>query len=61
MPISLMLPSTIFALAGRIRTSDSAVVVLPQPDSPAIPSASPYSSRNDTPSTALTVPDSSVK
>ena len=59
--MSLMLPSTIVAFAGRIRTSDSAVVVLPQPDSPAIPSASPWSSRKLTPSTALTVPDSRVK
>ena len=40
--------------AGRI--SDRAVVVLPQPDSPAIPSASPDSRVNDTPSTARTVP-----
>ena len=33
--------STIRAFAGSRRTSDSAVVVLPQPDSPAMPSASP--------------------
>ena len=35
-----MLPLTTVALAGRRRTSDRAVVVLPQPDSPAMPSAS---------------------
>ena len=55
------LPDMILALAGRMRTSDNAVVVLPQPDSPAIPSASPWSSRNDTPSTARTGPDAVEK
>ena len=45
MPIQLTLPPAIRALDGSSRTSDSAVVVLPQPDSPAIPSASPSSSR----------------
>ena len=49
------------AFDGRMRTSDRAVVVLPQPDSPAIPRASPWSSRNDTPSTARTVPEPTVK
>ena len=37
MPISLMLPSTIRRVGRQERTSDSAVVVLPQPDSPAMP------------------------
>jgi hypothetical protein len=44
---------------GSRRTSDSAVVVFPQPDSPAIPSASPSSSRKLTPSTAFTLPSAS--
>ena len=61
MPYSWTLPPTIRAFAGSSRISDSAVVVLPQPDSPAIPSASPDSSRNDTPSTARTVPLSRLK
>ena len=56
-----MLPLDDRPFAGRSRTSDSAVVVLPQPDSPAMPSASPSSSVKLTPSTALTGPDSSVK
>ena len=62
MPNSLMLlPLRMRAFGGRSRTSDSAVVVLPQPDSPASPSASPSLRRKLTPSTALTQPDSSLK
>ena len=38
------------------RISDSAVMLLPQPDSPTIASVSPRFSENDTPSTALTSP-----
>ena len=40
-PEQLDLPPAIRPFAGRSWTSESAVVVLPQPDSPAIPSASP--------------------
>jgi hypothetical protein len=58
MPYSRIAPDTIRPFGGSRPTSDSAVVVLPQPDSPAIPSASPFASRKLTPSTALTVPDS---
>src|ERR1700722_16241519 len=35
---------------------DSAVIVLPQPDSPTMPSVSPSSTCSDTPSTACTMP-----
>ena len=38
------------------RMRESAVTLLPQPDSPTIASVSPRSSENDTPSTALTRP-----
>ncbi len=61
MPKSFTEPPTTFAFAGSSRSSESAVVVLPQPDSPAMPSASPSCSSKLTPSTALTVPDESVK
>jgi hypothetical protein len=54
-PNSFTEPLTILALAGSRRTSDSAVVVLPQPDSPAIPNASPSFSRKLTSLTAWTV------
>ena len=38
------------------RMSESAVTLLPQPDSPTIASVAPRSSEKDTPSTALTRP-----
>ena len=38
---------------------DNAVIVLPQPDSPTMPSVSPESTYSDTPSTARTVPSRS--
>src|ERR671932_311393 len=41
---------------GISRISDSALTLLPQPDSPTSPSASPSFSENDTPLTALTTP-----
>ena len=43
--------------SGISRISDSAVTLLPQPDSPTIASVSPRASANDTPSTALTAPE----
>ena len=43
------------------RMSDSAVTLLPQPDSPTIASVSPRPSANETPSTALTVPRARVE
>src|SRR6266536_3244537 len=51
-----MVPSTIFP-GGSIRpSSERPVTVLPEPDSPTIPSTSPRPTSNDTPSTALTTP-----
>ena len=38
------------------RRTDSAVTLLPQPDSPTTPSVSPAATLYDTPSTARTVP-----
>ena len=61
MPNSLTDPLRILPFAGRSWTSESAVVVLPQPDSPAMPRASPSSRRNETPSTAFTEPPGILK
>jgi hypothetical protein len=41
------------AAGGSSRSSESASVVLPEPDSPTIPSVSPSRSVNDTSSTAF--------
>ena len=41
---------------GTRRISDSAVIVLPQPDSPTIASVSRGRTENETSSTALTTP-----
>ena len=41
---------------GTRRMIDRAVMLLPQPDSPTMPSVSPGRSSNDTPSTARTTP-----
>jgi hypothetical protein len=51
-------PPTIRPGSAIRRISESAVTLLPQPDSPTIPSTSPWSSENDTPSTARTVSSS---
>ena len=42
--------------SGIRRISDSAVMLLPQPDSPTIASVSPEATWKSTPSTALTMP-----
>src|SRR5580693_3867179 len=55
-PLSLMLPPAIDPPVGSRFMIDSAVMVLPQPDSPTIPSVSPGSTWIDTPSTACTTP-----
>src|SRR5947208_2870789 len=55
-PLKRIRPRTIFPLYGKRRIRARAVVVLPQPLSPARPSASPSSRSNETPSTAWTVP-----
>src|SRR3989454_4709068 len=52
-----MWPSTIRPSLGSSRMIDSAVVVLPQPLSPASPTLSPFSSFHETSSTARTVPE----
>src|SRR5215217_1274077 len=60
-PSKATLPRTVRPRrGGRRRMIDSAVTLLPQPDSPTIPSVSPAPTSNDTPSTARVVP-SSVK
>ena len=56
-PSKMIEPFTIFpGGCGMSRMSESAVTDLPQPDSPTMPSVSPWSSSNDTPSTARTTP-----
>ncbi|KAG1476307.1 hypothetical protein G6F54_014175 [Rhizopus delemar] len=44
------------AVGSANRSTDSAVVVLPEPDSPTIANVRPRARSNDTPSTALTMP-----
>src|SRR5437879_8168380 len=56
LPSNRISPRTIFPLYGSSRMMERAVVVLPQPLSPARPRASPSPTSNDTPSTAWTVP-----
>src|SRR5205809_673254 len=51
-----MRPETVRPGGGTRRTSDSAVTLLPQPDSPTSPSVSPSSTWNETLSTARTSP-----
>ena len=53
---SLIEPPAMRPLFGSRPMIDSAVIVLPQPDSPTMPSVSPSSTWNDTPSTACTMP-----
>src|SRR2546426_2824533 len=56
-PSKMIAPLTIFpGGCGMRRISESAVTDLPHPDSPTMPSVSPWSSSNDTPSTARTTP-----
>src|SRR5690349_2328716 len=43
------------------RRTDIIVTLLPEPDSPTIPSTSPWPSVNETPSTARTIPSSVLK
>ena len=56
-PSNMTWPSTILpGGCGMRRMSDSAVTLLPQPDSPTMPSVSPAATWNETPSTAWTTP-----
>ena len=57
-PSSRTAPSGPWALRGSSRISASARLLLPLPDSPTRPSASPGSSVNDVPSTAQRRPRS---
>src|SRR5215203_4164382 len=61
-PSKATLPRTVRPRRGGSRRMiDSAVTLLPQPDSPTIPSVSPAPTSNDTPSTARVVPSSLKK
>src|SRR3954467_14580035 len=51
-----MAPSTIFPGGSINPSSDRPVTVLPDPDSPTMPSTSPPPTSNETPSTAFTTP-----
>ena len=56
-PASFTVPETMRpGGSGMSRISDSAVMLLPQPDSPTIARVSPEATWKSTPSTALTMP-----
>ena len=55
-PFRRISPETYSAFDGSSRSSDSAIEVFPQPDSPTRPTASPWCTVNDTSSTADTSP-----
>src|SRR5207237_5512699 len=55
-PRNRILPDVIRPGSGTRRSTDRAVIVLPQPDSPTTPSVSPASMCSETPSTARTTP-----
>jgi len=54
-------PETMRPFSGRSLRTESAAVVLPQPDSPARPRLSPFSTWKLTSSTAWTMPWLSLK
>src|SRR5262249_4899060 len=56
LPSSKIRPSAMVPPTGSRPMIDNAVMVLPQPDSPTIPSVSPGSTCRGTPSTGCTVP-----
>src|SRR5437773_12003581 len=53
----MILPPTILPGSGTRRRTDSAVTVLPLPDSPTMPRVSPLPTSRLTPSNAFTVPE----
>ena len=53
-PSNIIVPLTICAAGGSTRRMVSASVLLPEPDSPTMPSVSPALMRSDTSSTART-------
>ena len=55
-PLSSTEPDSIRPGGATSRSTDMAVTLLPEPDSPTRPSVSPRPTVNDTPSTAVTVP-----
>src|SRR5947207_25612 len=55
-PRNMILPAVIRPGSGTSLRIESAVIVLPQPDSPTMPSVSPASMCSETPSTARTTP-----
>ncbi len=55
-PSTVMLPPTTEPPPGSSRMTDSAVIVLPLPDSPTMPRHSPGFTVSDTPSMACTTP-----
>ena len=55
-PSSRICPEVTLASGGSTPRMDRSVMLLPEPDSPTRPSASPLGTSKDTPSTARTVP-----
>ena len=55
-PSTMMRPPVTSPPPGSSRMIDSAVIVLPEPDSPTMPRHSPGATDSDTPSIAYTVP-----
>src|SRR5262245_15311881 len=61
-PSKLTEPPTVRPMrSGSRRSTDSAVTLLPQPDSPTMPSVSPGPTWNETPATARLTPSSVTK
>src|SRR5581483_2342582 len=54
LPSNMTCPSVILPPVGSSRTTDRAVIVLPEPDSPTRPTVSPARTARSTPSTART-------
>jgi len=57
-PSMIAVPDWTRPARGRSPSSAMAVTLLPQPDSPTIPSVSPGAMSNETPLTAWTIPRS---
>ncbi len=58
---STISPDSMRAMRGRMPMIDCATTDLPEPDSPTSAMVPPSGTRNDTPSTALTVPASTSR
>ena len=57
-PLKIASPLVIVFRRGLRPMIERQVTLLPQPDSPTIPRVFPFSTWNETPSTALTIPSS---